>query len=85
MKATIEVTGQMTSVGHIVSELTAIGNPTVKNGQYHNRTIIYNTKKEAVQAMRSAYAALKEDGAEYSGERLRYDAATAIIYDKVIR
>lgn len=79
MRVYISISGQIGG-NHIL--LNCLNNGDYEKGMFYGYKVFFETKAEAVKAMRTAYNELKERGARASKNRntMYYDASKAIIH-----
>ena len=87
MKVKIEITGQISGNFTLLRKLN---NGNLKNGMFNSKTISFDTKTEAKNAIKEAYKSLCKDEPEMKGNlggirkskdntSLYYDASKAVI------
>lgn len=88
---TVEITGGVQSVNAIAGAMSINGLLEVRKLPFFGKALDYETKEDAVSAMRAAFDELTEgeeesamDSISSDGERLYYDAAKAAIYNPVV-
>lgn len=84
MQTIIEITGQISGNATLRNKLQQVNNPIVSNMQNYIH-LMYNSKKEAQQAITHAWKELRTEGAIRHKEGISYDASNAMIYSPIIK
>lgn len=85
MKTEIHITGQIGGNNRLADRITAVGNriESVKNGMFNSKTVVFETKRAAKQALWKAFTSLcaEEPGQRNKFGGIRYSAGSALFYD----
>jgi len=80
MKTSIIITGQFAGNSTLRNSIMT-DNCVEKNLQFNNKELIFNTKKEAVKALSSAFNFLKSDKEDWKNSNASYKYASSLSYD----
>lgn len=85
MRTQIKISGQIGGNHRLLMRITAVGNriESVEQGMFYSKTITFETKRAAKQALWKAYTSLCAEEPNNRGRigGIRYSAGSALCYD----